>query len=64
MVLIGLLVTHFFDNLNNQKFPSHVISVRKQDTLSIKKILCNCINKINLNAKTIDLSNLERLCKC
>ena len=38
MVLIGLLQKKFFDNLETQKFPSHVIIVRKEDLLNIKEI--------------------------
>ena len=64
MVLIGLLQKHFFDNLKTQKFPNHVIIVRKEDLLNIKEIECNCLKGLNLSAsKTIDLSNLETLSK-
>ena len=65
MVLIGLLQKHFFDNLKTQKFPSHVIIVRKEDLLNIKEIECFNLKGVNLSAsKTIDLSsNLEPLSK-
>ena len=64
MVIIGLLQKHFFDNLKTQKFPSHVIIVRKEDLLNIKDIECYGSKGVNLSAsKTIDLSNLEELSK-
>ena len=64
MVLIGLLQKHFFDNLKTQKFPSHVIIVRKEDLLNIKEITCGYLKGVNLSAfKTIDLSNIETLSK-
>ena len=62
MVLIGLLQKHFFDNLQTQKFPSHVIIVRKEDLLNVKQIQCYNLKGVNLSAsKTTDLSNLETL---
>lgn len=64
IVLIGLLQKHFFDNLRNQKFPSHVIIVRKEDLLNVKEIKCSDLKGVNLSAsKSIDLSNLETLSK-
>ena len=64
MVLIGLLQRHFFDNLESQKFPSHVIIVRKEDLLNVKKIKCFYLQEVNLSAaKSIDLCNLEELGK-
>ena len=64
MVLIGLLQKHFFDNLKTQKFPSHVIIVRKEDLLNVKEIKCYNLKELNLSAsKTIELSNLETLSK-
>ena len=64
MVLIGLLQKNFFDNLKTQKFPSHVIIVRKEDLLNIQEIECYDLKKVNLSAsKSIDLSNLEELSK-
>ena len=64
MVLIGLLQWHFFYNLINQKFPSHVIIVRKEDLLNVKKIECYYLKRVNLSPfKTIDLCNLETLSK-
>ena len=64
MVLIGLLQKHFFDNLKTQKYPSHVIIVRKEDLLNVKSIVCYYLKGVNLSAsKTIDLSNLETLSK-
>ena len=64
MVLIGLLQKHFFDNLKTQKFPSHVIIVRKEDLLDVKDIECYYLKGVNLSAsKSTDLSNLESLSK-
>ena len=64
MVLIGLLQKHFFDNLETQKFPTHVIIVRKEDLLNIKEIECLNLKRLNLSSsKTIDLSKLETLSK-
>ena len=64
MVLIGLLEKHFFDNLKTQKFPSHVIIVRKEDLFNVKEIKCNNLKSVNLSAfKSTDLSNLETLSK-
>ena len=64
MVLIGLLQKHFFENLETQKFPSHVLIVRKEDLLNIKEIACFYLKEVNLSAsKLIDLSNLEKLGK-
>ena len=64
MVLIGLLQKHFFDNIRTQKFPSHVIIVRKEDLLNVTQIECSNLKWVNLLAsKTIDLSNIEKLCK-
>ena len=64
MVLIGLLQKHFFDNLKTQKFPSHVIIVRKEDLLNVKQIEYFNSKGVNLSAsRTSDLSNLEILSK-
>ena len=65
MILIGLLQKHFFENLKYEKFPSHVIEVRKQDLSTIKQIKCDYyVSKINLtNSSSIDLSNIESLSK-
>ena len=63
MVLIGLLQKHFFDNLKTEKFPSHVITVRKHDILDVKEITCYHLHGVNLSSTTIDLSNLQSLCK-
>ena len=64
MVLIGLLQKHFFDNLKTEKFPSHVLIVRKEDLLNVKNIYCFNLEGVNLSAsKTIDLCNLETLGK-
>ena len=64
MILIGLLQKHFFDNLETQKFPTHVIFVRKEDLLNIKEIQCDNLKAVNVSAyKTIDLSALENLGK-
>ena len=64
MVLIGLLQKHFFDNLITQKFPNHVIIVRKEDLLNVKQIACFNFKVVNLSAsKSIDLCNIETLSK-
>ena len=64
MVLIGLLQRDFLDNLKYQKFPSHVIIVRKEDLLNVKEISCCFLKGVNFSAsKTIDLTNLEELSK-
>ena len=65
MILIGLFDKLFFENLNSEKFPSPVISVRKRDLLSIKQIYfyyyVKCFNLTD--SSSIDLSNLESLGK-
>ena len=63
MVLIGLLLKCFIDNLLS--FPNHVIHVRKQDVLNIKSIdFIHTFDSVNLTSSaTIDLSKLEELCK-
>ena len=64
MILIGLLQKQFFQNLQTEKFPSHVIVSRKQDLLDIQEIYCNYVlSGVNLTATSIDLSNLEILSK-
>ena len=64
MVLIGLLQKQFFENLQTKKFPSHVVSSRKQDLLNVQQIDCNYpFSGVNLTATSIDLSNLETLSK-
>jgi hypothetical protein len=60
-ILIG---RYFFYNLKTQKFPSHVIFVRKEDLLNVKQIKCFYLHKVNLSAaKSIDLCNIETLGK-
>jgi len=63
MVLIVLLQKYFFENLQTEKYPSHVIRVCKQDTLNIKQInFLYEVNRVNLtDSSSIDLSNLESL---
>lgn len=62
MVLIKLLEKNFFENLKYEKFPSHVISVRKQHLLAIKQIYFGSfVDQVNLKCYSIDLSNLESL---
>jgi len=64
MILIGLLQKQFFENLQTEKFPSHVIISRKQDLLNIQEIVCNYpLNGVNLTATSIHFSNLEILSK-
>ena len=63
MVLTGLLLKCFIDNLLN--FPNHVIHVCKQDVLNIESIdFKHEYSEVNLiNSSIIDLSKLEELCK-
>ena len=64
MILIGLLQTEFFENLQTEKFPSHMIRSRKQDLLSIQEIVCNYrLNEVNLTVTSVHFSNLEILSK-
>ena len=63
MVLIGLLQKQFFDNLKTQKFPSHVMTVRKEYVLKIQEIIFDYLYGVNLTSTTIDLSKLEKLSK-
>ena len=63
MVLTGLLLKCFIDNLLN--FPNHVIHVRKEDVLNIKTIyFCKYFSGVNLMSSSItDLSKLGDLSK-
>ena len=64
MILIGLLLKYFHDNIKTQQFPNNVIRVSKQDLLKIKEINFEYnISAINLTNSSIDLSKLEYLCK-
>ena len=64
MVLICLLEEYFFHNLTAKKYPNHVISVTKQDTVHIKEIdVRKSMRRIKLNYLSIDLSKLESLRK-
>ena len=64
MVLIGLLQKQFFENLQTEKFPSHMIISRKRDLLNIQEIVCYYpLSGVNLTAISTDLSNLETLSK-
>ena len=64
MVLIGLVQKYFLENLKTQKFPSYVITVRKEDLLDVKELFFNYdVIGVNLNAESINLCNLERLSK-
>ena len=64
MFLICLLYKNFCDNLNDQKLPSHVIHVYKQDITKIKRIdFCYSVSGINLTNSSIDLSKLLSLSK-
>lgn len=62
---MGLFDKFFFENLNSQKFPSQLISVRKQDLLAIQHISFHYeIDEFYLtNSSKIDLSNLKNLSK-
>lgn len=63
MVLINLLYEYFWNNLNNQKFPNHVIHMTKQDLMKIEQIDVNCeLSGIYLTQE-IGLSKLVRLSK-
>ena len=49
MVLIGLLQKYLIENLQTEKYPSHVIRVRKQNVLNINQINFSYnINAVNL----------------
>jgi hypothetical protein len=64
MVLTGLLLKSFIDNLLN--LPNYVIHVCKKDVLKIESIqFKHELNVVNLisSSSTIDLSKLEELCK-
>lgn len=60
---MGLFDRFFFENLNSEKFPSPVISVRKQDLLAIQHISFHYeIDEFYLTKSSkIDLSNLKSL---
>ena len=61
MILIGLLQKRFFKNLQTEKFPSHVISVNKQDLFNVQRIDFRYkMIEVNLTASK-ELSNLEAL---
>ena len=62
MILIGVLFEYFIENID-EKFPNHVIHVRKQDVSNIKAIIFFHINNgANLtSSSTIDLSKLVQL---
>ena len=62
MVLISLLQRHFWLNLTDEKYPSHVIFVSKRDILNIKQInVPYFMSGIKLTCSSIDLSKLEHL---
>ena len=64
MVLIHLVYELFCYNLTSQKYPSHVINVRKQDIFRFKKLVfLHSASRINLNGSLVDLSKLEYLRK-
>ena len=65
MVLIGLLLKYFFENIQSLQFPNHFIRVSKQALLEIKGIIFkyNYIRAISLTNSSIDLSKLEYLSK-
>lgn len=64
MALIGLISDHFCANINTEKFPSHFISVSKQDILDIKGLCVpSFTNRVKLTGSLIDLSRVERLSK-
>lgn len=63
MLLIFLLAAYFHLNLVTKKYPNHVISVNKRDTLNIQEIYLPCsFRAVKLNS-SIDLSKLELLSK-
>ena len=65
MVLIGLLYKYICYNITTQEIPNHVVYVYKEDLLNIKLIdfRYGNIRGINLTNSSINLSNLEHLCK-
>ena len=64
MVLIGLLLKSFRDNIKAQQFPNHVIRVSKQDLVKIQRIDFEYqTNSIDLTNSLVDLSKLEYLSK-
>ena len=61
---MGLLQKQILQNLQTEKFPSHMIISRKQDLLKIQEIDCTYpLSEVNLTPTSIDLSNLEILSK-
>ena len=59
-----LLQKQILQNLQTEKFPSHMIISRKQDLLKIQEIVCTySLSEVNLTPTSIDLSNLEILSK-
>ena len=64
MVLTCLLYKRLYENLSTVKYPNHVISVCKRDTLNIKEIdVPKYMGAVKLTGSLIDLSKLERLSK-
>jgi hypothetical protein len=65
MVLIGLIQSNFFENLETKEFPNHVIQVSKQDLLKFETVSFNAdqMKRVNLTYSKIDLSNVKCLSK-
>ena len=64
MVLICLLTEYFRDNLINQKYPNHVILVRKRDIENIKMInFPFSVREFKLTCSSMDFSKLKILSK-
>ena len=65
MLYMGLIRKNFYENLTTEKFPSHVITVRKEDLSNLKQIYFRYdIREVNLTGfSTIDLSKLVLLRK-
>ena len=66
MVLIGLILNYFYENLTSTTpTPNHVIHISKADIVNIRGIVVNFhVKGIDLTSKSsIDLSKLEYLRK-
>lgn len=63
MVLIGLIQRLFFENLETEEFPSHVIRVSKHDLSNFNSFNCFQVNGVDLTCSNIDLSNIKCLSK-
>ena len=63
-MLINSIRERFFDHLQTQQYPNHVINIRKQDLLNIKTFsYSGFARELNLSNCSTYLSNLETLSK-